>query len=127
METQTSLAVKESVDYLILELGTNDNNTGDMGALQTILETQIARLQASNPRAKIYYLNIFPCWTDTSGTTPIDKSNIRTMIETVCENTGIICVDVSTWLIASNTSDGLHPNNTGSLLIAQKLIELLGI
>lgn len=127
LATQTSLAVVENADYILLELGTNDNNAGDMSALQVILEAQINRLIASNPRASIYYLNVFPCWTNTGGGTPIDKSNIRTAIAAACTSTGITCVDVSTWLIASNTSDGLHPTSTGSLLIANQIIALLGL
>jgi len=111
MATQVAAAATDNADVIILQLGVNDDNAGDMAALQVIVQTAINTLRTSNPRATLYYMNILPCWTDSSGTTPIDKSNIRTAIAEACASRNITCWDTFTtpWIDASDTSDGVHP------------------
>jgi hypothetical protein len=119
MDIQTSEAVNDNADIIIIALGTNDNNGGDMGVLQAKVEENIAELKLSNPSATIYYMNVLPRWTDSSGTTVFNKANIRTAIEAACAAQDITCWDTFTtpWINASDTADGTHPNNGGDTKI----------
>jgi lysophospholipase L1-like esterase len=114
MDAQVVAAANDNADVIILALGTNDNNAGDMGALQAEVEENLAELKLSNPKAAIYYMNVLPRWTDASGTTEVDKSNIRTAIAAACTAQKVTCWDTysTPWITASDTSDGIHPSTT---------------
>lgn len=127
MAQQVAASASDNADIIIVELGTNDYEPGDMTALQTAVETNIAALKISNPNATIYFLNVLPRWTNSGGGTPVDKSLIRTAIAAACTAQSITCWDTFTtpWITAADTSDGLHPTYLGSRKIAQKIWSLL--
>jgi len=127
MATQVSASSFDDADLIIVALGANDNNSGDMSALQATIETQIALLKSSNPNATIYYLNVLPQWTDNTGITEIDKSNIRTAISSACSSVGVTCWDTYTipWISAAQTSDGIHPTSTGHTAIYSEVLSRL--
>jgi lysophospholipase L1-like esterase len=121
---QSVAAINDNADIIIIELGTNDDNTGDMASLKTTIAANIDYLKLHNPNAIIYYMNLLPRWTDSSGSTVVDKSNIRTAISEACASKSIICWDTFTipWIEASDTSDGLHPTSTGTDKIATEIL-----
>jgi hypothetical protein len=125
--TQVTAAALDDADIIIIELGTNDDNAGNMTTLQATVETGINNLQINNPRAKIYYLNVLPKWTDSGGGTLVNKGNIRTAIATACASKGITCWDTYTtpWITAADTADGTHPTAAGHAKIATQVLALL--
>jgi lysophospholipase L1-like esterase len=129
---QVTAAASDNADIIIVELGTNDDNAGNMATLQATAEAQLAILKASNPRAALYWLNVLPRWTDVGGGTPVDKGNIRTAIAAACTAKGVTCWDTFTapWIAAADTVDGLHPTyigqtGTGHRKIADQILLLL--
>jgi lysophospholipase L1-like esterase len=124
MDAQVTAAASDNADIIIIALGTNDDNAGNMAALQAEVEENIAELKVSNPNAKVYWMNVLPQWTDTGGGTPIDKSNIRTAITAACTAQGITCWDTfaAPWITAGQTSDGVHPNTAGHAAIAAQIL-----
>lgn len=124
LDAQTAAAALDDADFIILALGVVDDNSGDMPALQAEVEENIAKLKLSNPRAKLYYLNVLPVWTDISGATKVDKSNIRTAIAAACIAQNITCWDTYTipWITAADTSDGIHPKASGHTKIANQVL-----
>ena len=129
MTTQTTEALKDNYDTVVILMGANDDNAGDMVALQSTVESNLSRLKRKNPYANIYVINVLPIWTNNTGTTIVDKSNIRTAIASACTAQGVTCWDSfgEQWIIASDTSDGVHPTNAGSLKLALKVKEKLGL
>ena len=127
IEWQVDQCASTDADVIIVELGTNDNNAGDMSALQARAESQIAELRATNPRARVYWMNVLPRWTDVGGGTEVDKSNIRAAIAAACAARGIFCIDTYTtpWITAADTSDGLHPTAGGQAKIGTALLAAL--
>lgn len=127
LDTQAAAAAGDNATKIIIALGTNDNNAGDMEALQAKVESNIIALKASNPNATIYYMNVLPRWTDNTGATPVDKSNIRTAIAAACTAQGVTCWDTlsTPWITAAQTSDGLHPIAAGSQAIATQILARL--
>lgn len=123
-DTQTAEAANDQASVIICELGTNDDNAGDMGALQAKVESNLAALRSSNAGAPIYYMNVLPRWTDTGGGTPVDKGNIRTAIAAACTAQGVTCWDTFTtpWITAAQTADGLHPTAAGDAAIAAEVL-----
>ena len=119
MATQTAAAASDNNTIMVLALGTNDNEAGDMSALQTELEQNIAILKLSNPLATLYYMNVLPRWTDTGGLTEVDRSNIRAAILAACTSQSITCWDTYTvpWITSGDTYDGLHPSLAGGVKI----------
>ncbi len=128
LTNQVAAAANVDATKIFIALGTNDNNAGDMSAMQTLLETQLAVLKADHPNAEIYYLNVLPRWTSTSGETPVDKSHIRATILAACSNVGIPVWDTfeMPWLMPGQSTDGLHPNTAGHVTIALEVLTRLG-
>jgi hypothetical protein len=110
MDLEVNTAANDDGDLIIIALGFNDDNSGDMAALQAKFETDLQILKACHPRATIYVQNVLPCWTNNSGTTPVDKSNVRTAIAAACASQSVTCWDTFTdpWIAANQTSDGVH-------------------
>jgi hypothetical protein len=129
---QVAEAAGDNANIIIIQLGRNDNNAGDMSALQTIIRNGLDALHASNPGATIYWRNVLPAWTDVGGGTPVDLSNIRAAVAAACAAKGVTCWDSFTtpWIAAGDTSDGTHPTTTplatcGHRKIADKIMLLL--
>ena len=124
MDAQVTAAAADNADVIICQLGTNDE-TGT--GVQAEVEENLIELKASNPRATIYYMNVLPRWTDTSGDTEVDKSYVRTPIAAACTAQGVTCWDTysTPWITAAQTSDGLHPNDAGHAAIAAEVLTRL--
>jgi lysophospholipase L1-like esterase len=116
-DSETVEASEDDADIIFLALGTNDDNSGDMKALQEKVESNIIALKSSNPRAKIYYLNVLPRFDG------VDKTKIRNAIIAACANQSIVCWDTYTspWITDSDTRDHVHPNAKGIAKIAAKV------
>jgi lysophospholipase L1-like esterase len=127
MDAQTVAVATDDADIIIIALGTNDNDAGDMTALQAEYAENIAELKASNPRATIYAMNVLPRWTDVGGGTVMDRSHIRAAIAAACTAQGITCWDTYTtpWIAAADTSDGTHPTAGGAVKIATEVLARL--
>lgn len=130
LETQVTAAANDNADVIIIALGTNDDNAGDMAALKAKITAQVNLLKASNPRAVFYWLSPLKRWTDNTGATEVDKSNIRTAIAEACTANGITYWDSYTdsWITAADTTDGLHPiadYTVGFAKIAARVLALL--
>lgn len=127
LPAQVITSSNDNADVIIIALGTVDNNAGDMLVLKNTVVSGIDSLRISNPRAQIYYMNVLPRWTTASGTTPVDKANIRAAIQSGCLLRGVDCWDTFTnpWITAAQTSDGLHPTASGHLLIANQILTKL--
>lgn len=127
MAAQVTDAASDNANTIIIALGTNDDNAGNMTTLQATYEAGIAALKVSNPNATIYAMNVLPRWTDAGGGTPVDKSNIRTAIAAACTAQSITCWDTFTtpWIDAGDTSDGTHPTAAGHIKIATQVLARL--
>jgi lysophospholipase L1-like esterase len=123
MAGQVSACSADGADVIILALGTNDNNAGDMAALRAAVEAGIDSLKSSNPGAKVCYMNVLPKWTDNTGVTALNETNIRAAIALACTNKDIPCWDTFTipWINAADTSDGTHPTAAGHAKIAAQV------
>jgi lysophospholipase L1-like esterase len=115
LTSQVVEATSDDADIIIINLGTNDNNAGDMMVLKAIIGAGISALKISNPRATIYYMNLLPRWTGTDGLTEVDKANLRMAISEQCAISEIACIDTYTdpWILSTDTDDGLHPGAAG--------------
>lgn len=124
MDGQTSAAASDNADVIIILLGTNDNNAGDMSILQAEYEENIAELKASNPNARIYSMNVLRQWLNNTNGAEINKSNIRSAISAACASQGITCWDTFTtpWVAQNQTADGIHPNATGHAAIVTQVL-----
>jgi hypothetical protein len=127
MDAQTLATAGDGANKIILALGTNDNDAGDMVALQAKVESNIVALKSSNPGVSIYYMNLLPRWTNNTGATPVDKSHIRAAIAAACAAQSVTCWDTFTdpWITAGQTTDGLHPTAAGHAAIATRVLALL--
>lgn len=127
MDGQVTASATDGANIIILALGTNDNDAGDMTALQAEVEENIAELKLTNAGARMYFMNVLPKWTDSTGATPIDKSHIRTAIAAACTSQSITCWDTFTspWITAAQTSDGTHPTSAGHQAIATQVLARL--
>lgn len=129
LQIETSAAAGDDADTIVIALGANDDNAGNMASLQATLTTNIDALRASNPRATIYAMNVLPKWTDSGGSTPVVMTNVRAAIAAGCAAKGVPCWDTFSmpWISAGQTTDGTHPTAAGHTAIAnQVLARLLG-
>jgi lysophospholipase L1-like esterase len=127
MDAQTVSSATDNANVIIIALGVNDNNAGDMTALQAEYAENIAELKVSNPNATIYAMNVLPVWMDGGGGTVSDKGNIRTAIAAACTAQGITCWDTFTtpWITVADTADGVHPTAAGHAKIATEVLARL--
>lgn len=128
MDAQVVAAASDGASKIFIGLGTNDDNAGNMATLRAEIEENIDELRASNASASLYWINVLPRWTDVGGGTEVDKSNIRAAIAASCAAKGVTCWDTYTdpWITSADTTDGLHPNDTGRAKIAARILALLG-
>jgi lysophospholipase L1-like esterase len=115
METQVAAAASDDADTILIELGTNDTEGGDMTALQAEIGANIDALRLSNPRATIYYMNILPMWYDLELQLEGAAELRRAAIAAICATKNVTCWDTHTdpWIVFADTSDGLHPTIPG--------------
>lgn len=125
MDVQVAAAASDNANRMYIAIGANDNDAGDMAALQAEYEENLAELKISNPSAEIIALNVFRCWTDGTGATEQPKDNIRGAIEAACLAQGVECVDTTNWRDASDTLDGVHNNDSGNAKYATQALALL--
>ena len=127
MDDQVIASVNDDSDIIIIALGTNDDDAGDMGALQTEVEENIIELKASNPSAVIYYMNVLPRWEDEGEGAEVEKGNIRTAVAAACTAQSITCWDTYTapWIAQGETIDGLHPDAVGVAAIVVEVLSRL--
>jgi lysophospholipase L1-like esterase len=128
MDTQVAASAGDNANIIIMELGTNDNNNaGNMAAIQAEVEAGITALRLSNPGATLYYMNVLPEWTNSGGVTEVDNSNVRTAIAAACTAKSVTCWDTYTtpWIAAADTLDGLHPSPAGHVKIIAQVLALL--
>jgi len=125
MDAQVVAAASDAATIFILQLGANDNDAGDMGALQAELEENITELQGTNPAATMYYMGVLPIFSGIGD--PTDKSHIRAAQAAACLATGITYWDTFTdpWIVFADTSDGTHPTQAGQVKIAARILALL--
>jgi len=128
MDSQVVATANDNADAIIIALGTNDLDYGDMASLQAEAEENIAELKLSNPNATIYWMNVLSSWTDITGATERPLNNVRTAIAAACTAQNIICWDTYTdpWLTncGTDTYDGIHPSPTGNAKIWAKISSL---
>lgn len=124
MEAQVSAARRDQADVIIIALGANDNNSGDMSALQGEVEENLIELKRSHPPAVIRYMNVLPQWTDNTGVVEVPMNNVRAAIAAACEAQSVECWDTYTtaWITADQTSDGVHPTASGNADIATQVL-----
>ena len=124
MATQVTATAGDDADIIIIALGTNDDNDGNMTTLQATYEAGIIALKASNPRATIYSMNVLPVWADAGEGAEVDKGNIRTAIAAACTAQGITCWDTysTPWIAQAETSDGKHPSAVGGAAMAVEVL-----
>ena len=127
MDAQVVASAGDDADIIIINLGRNDNNAGDMGVLQAEIEENLIELGLSNPGAVIYFMNVLPAWTDVGGLTPIDLSNIRTAIAAACTAQGVTCWDTYTapWIVVGDTLDGTHLTLAGAEKVADAALAII--
>ena len=127
LATQVAAAANDNADIIIIHIGTNDDDAGDMGALQAVYEAGIIALKASNSRTTIYAMNVLKRWTNPGGLAEVDKGNIRTAVDAACTAQGITCWDTytATWIDAADTTDGVHPDVAGIVKVSDEVIALL--
>lgn len=118
MDAQITSAANDNADIAIIELGTNDGNTTDL--LREVYENNLKKLKASNPNVEIFCMGILP-----RGNT-VGVAEKDTLIETACKNAGGTYWDTSGWFDPEkDTSDKLHPNETGKQKIADQVLARL--
>jgi hypothetical protein len=128
MTAQVSASISDGAAIEIVALGTNDNDAGDMAALQTKVEEELYRLRLLNPHARIYYMNVLPKWENNGAGPEVPKGNIRAAIAAACANCEqVTCWDTYSdpWILQADTSDGTHPTVAGHRKIADRILSML--
>ena len=128
LAAQVSAAATDNAQLIIIHMGTNDNDAGDMGVLQAEVEEQLAILKSTNPRAGIYYMNVLPRWQDNTTGPEVSKGNIRAAIAAACAAQSVTCWDTysTPWIAqTTDTLDGLHPNDSGHAKILTEILSRL--
>lgn len=125
MAAQVAACANDHAHEVIIALGANDDNNGDMVALRAIYEAGINALQTSNAGVVIYLMNVWPVWN--ADDTPKDKSNIRAMIDAVGAAYGLTVWQPysEAWYDVTDTGDKVHPNASGSGKIKTQVLARL--
>lgn len=132
MAYQVANALNDDATRVIITIGGNDNENGDMAVFKAEIIEQVGILRRANPRAVLYWMNILPQWTNNTTGPEYDHKLLRPTIAEACAELGITCWDTYTdpWITQSQTQDGLHPTATpwagsGHEAIAARVAELL--
>ena len=128
------------VDYMVIEFGTNDalkdvtldnsENPLDTHTTGGALRYMIKTLQTKYPKLNIIVLNVqkMTGWLDSEHTKSYDSKKQNEVINSVCEELCIPCIDMyhllglNEYTSSTLLTDGLHRNHEGKLRQA-KLIE----
>lgn len=124
-----------SVRYCIVSLGMNDANNIDSVTNPPSVFKQLYKEQASRlinigkyPKSKIVICNITPAKTSHGINARIESLN--TVINEMCQELGVLCIDLYTTFVVAGgdilLSDNLHPNDSGHAAIAQTVATGLG-
>ena len=126
MVVQVGETTTEALDTIIIALGTNDTDTT---VTQSTYLTQLQALQAAHPTARIICMYVLP------KTNTMYRATVNAAISAAAASAGITDVwdtDVSAvapfgpWIDpATDTSDGLHPNDAGHVKIAAEVVARL--
>lgn len=105
---QASAAASDDADVIIIALGTNDDNAeANQEALQEALGAGIDALRASNPRARIHTVAVWPNYADAQ------LDNIRESIVAVSAAKNVVSHDPTDVWAENESTDGWHPNAAG--------------
>jgi lysophospholipase L1-like esterase len=116
---QTTEAENDGASYIILQHGVND---ADNAGITATYAANIAALKLSNPAATIYGMGILP----NTGATAAYRDTNNGRIEVACAAQGIAYWNTDGWIVpATDTSDGLHPNDTGAAKIMAEILTRL--
>lgn len=122
MADQVTASASDAADIIIVELGTNDST--DTGT-STIYSNGLAALRSTNASARIYCMGILPSTNGTAQTNGVVDA-INAVIQAAAIANGCTYLDTAGWIIpATDTADGLHPNASGSIKIANRLVSLI--
>lgn len=124
MAAHVAAAATDNADIIIIEMGVNDDNAGNMAALQAQVEAHLATLKGTNPRATIYWM-FLPAYNGSAeGSELSDKANIRTAVAAGCSAQGATYWDTLTtpWILPTDTSDGWHPTVSGHRKVAGEIL-----
>lgn len=111
---------KYKASIVVINLGTNDVGHGVSGsAFQTAYVTLLKRVRARYPDASIYALKTFRKRYATE-----TQAAVRTLTD--AGDTKVHFVNTDGWIVEStDTTDNVHPNDTGHRKIADRLVTLL--
>lgn len=113
-----SLAAEDDANFVIIELGTNNDNAAEaQAAILAEMEAQIDNLKASNTNAQIFWVNVLPRF---DGPPYEDKSNVRATIQTGCTAKGVTCLNTydPPIIVQADTTDNLHLAASGKTKLA---------
>lgn len=116
-------------NWVLVAYGTNDFSTcGDVGAFRQTLEKYMSRLETLYSHSKVFVIT--PIWRErTQGKCGLDLGEWRRLIADTTEKHDFTVID-GALLVPPATcfyTDGLHPNDNGFSLYAERLTELLKI
>lgn len=108
--------------YIIVQVGHNDaSNSSDITAFEASFTQMLLGLQTACPDAEILVTSIFP----TTAFNSMVRGNYNTAIEaavTAVNDAQVQYIDTDDWIEpATDTTDGTHPNPTGSAKIVTEL------
>jgi lysophospholipase L1-like esterase len=118
------------VSDIIILLGANDATeawgTYNAGSFLTSYSAMLTALRTGLPSARIRCLGILDT---TNATAAGNRTSVNTQIAaavTAAADAGISYHSTDGWIVpASDTGDGLHPNDTGAAKVAAKVVRLL--
>ncbi len=127
LDGQVVAAAGDGANVIIIEMGVNDDNGGNMAALQAEAEENIAEIKGTNPGAPVFWMCLPAYVSNAPGAAQIDKSNIRTAIAAACIAQGATYWDTlsTPWIDSTDTSDGTHPTAAGHAKVATQILALL--
>jgi len=120
MDLQTDLCEADNAEFTIVALGTNDGGAD----ITTVYQQNLIELYGTLGKP-IYAVGIFPKDPDTYRT--LQNGRIQTAVSNA-QSAGVNVTywDTDGWIDpATDTSDGLHPNESGQLKIANEILALL--
>ena len=127
MATNVAASATDNADIIIIEMGVNDDNAGDMEALQAQVEAHLVTLKGTNPHAVIYWMFLPAYVSALEGAELSAKDNVRAAVAAGCAAQGVTYWDTMTtpWILPTDTADGWHPTLSGHRKIAGEVVARL--